>query len=109
LRACLFGFPRDRYPARPLARWLLLNNGRSTHPKRTPLLLLCIHLTVFTESLPSDEYMRHINYEIIIGFDTESKIYLFDREWKKEVILVIHEMKLMLAFIIMKYVDVSFM
>jgi hypothetical protein len=27
LRACLLGFPHDRYPASPLARWLLPSNG----------------------------------------------------------------------------------
>jgi hypothetical protein len=46
LRGCLLGFPRDRYPASPLPRWLVPSNGRSTDTKRTPLLLLCTAPTV---------------------------------------------------------------
>jgi hypothetical protein len=54
LRACLLWFPRDRHPASLLARWLLPSNVRSTDPKRTPLLLLCACLNVFTEPLHSN-------------------------------------------------------
>jgi hypothetical protein len=31
LRACLLGLPRDRYPASPLARWLLPGNDLSAN------------------------------------------------------------------------------
>jgi hypothetical protein len=52
LRACLLGFPCDRYPA----RWLLPINGHSTDPKKTPLLLLCVCLNMFTELLRSNRF-----------------------------------------------------
>jgi hypothetical protein len=54
LPASLSGFPRDRYPANPLSRWLPPSHGRSTDPKRTPLLL-CVRLNAFIESLPGNE------------------------------------------------------
>jgi hypothetical protein len=40
LRACLLGFPRDRYPASPLARWLLPSNGCSMDSTEKTLVLL---------------------------------------------------------------------
>jgi hypothetical protein len=41
LRACLFGFPYDRYPARSFARWLLPSNclGANHIENTTPVLL----------------------------------------------------------------------
>jgi hypothetical protein len=59
LHACLLGFPRDRYPGSPLASWLLPSESLSMVPKRTPLLLFCVRLNVFTKSLPSNVYMQH--------------------------------------------------
>jgi hypothetical protein len=52
--AYLLGFPRDRYPDSPLARWLLPDNYRTTDTKRTRLLLLFVRLNLFTKSLPGN-------------------------------------------------------
>jgi hypothetical protein len=41
LRACLLGFPRDRYPVSPLARWLLPSNCLgANHIENTASILL---------------------------------------------------------------------
>jgi hypothetical protein len=54
LRACLLGFPRDRYPASPLARWLLLATAEGrTHRKHRS----CIVGRVFVWTcLPSNGF-----------------------------------------------------
>jgi hypothetical protein len=59
LCARVLGFPHDRYPGSPLTRWLLPRNSCSTDPKGTLLLLLCVRLIVFTESLPSNRSIHH--------------------------------------------------
>jgi hypothetical protein len=52
MRACLLGFPRDRYPASPLARWLLPSNGLgANHIENTAPVLLaaCLFERVYLD------------------------------------------------------------
>jgi hypothetical protein len=68
LRACLLGFPRDRYPASPLARWLLPSNGLdANHIENTAPVILAACLfervylaTGFSGSIAQcSEQIRH--------------------------------------------------
>jgi hypothetical protein len=46
LRACLLGFPHDRYPASPVAHWLMPSNGLDTdHVENTAPVLLAVCLS----------------------------------------------------------------
>jgi hypothetical protein len=48
--ACVLRFPRDRYPASPLARWILLSNGLgANHIENTNLYCWpCVCLNLYT-------------------------------------------------------------
>jgi hypothetical protein len=54
LRARLLGFPRDRYPASTLARWLLPSNGfGANHMENTAPVFLaaCLFERVYVETV----------------------------------------------------------
>jgi hypothetical protein len=51
LRACLLGFPRDRFPASPLERWLLPSDGLGANHKENTISVL-LAACLFERVLP---------------------------------------------------------